>query len=277
MPLHPRTPRRTLANNITALLDVNLSSNPRFVVVDRTELNKVLDEQALGQSGNITPETAAKIGQLTGAQVLVTGREFNEGDKNTVVLIANVISTANGRVFSQTLQGMTANQVTLVANLSKKVAQVVSDQYANLLGTGPASPDDALNKIIEKIKGKPQPAVQVKINESMLGFASPIAQTELQRVLQAAGFTVVDDQSHQKPDIIITGDALTSDGVQVGNLVSGKATLQIKAQDSASGKILMLDLQQGSGSDVSQQAAMEQALKNATDILAERLLPALAH
>src|ERR1035437_2424523 len=93
-------PRRTLAQNIVSLLTVNSSSDARFVIVDRSELDKVLAEQALGRSGNITPDTAAKIGQLTGAKVLVTGREFNALDTGDgLVVIANVTGTETGRGF----------------------------------------------------------------------------------------------------------------------------------------------------------------------------------
>jgi hypothetical protein len=270
-------PRRALANDITALFDVSLSSDPRFVVVDRTDLDKVLGEQVLGQSGIITPETAAKIGQLTGAQILVTGREFNLGDKNSVVIIADIISTTNGQVVSQTEQGMISNLVTLISNLSQKIGQRILDQSSNLLVTGSDSPKDQLNMVIQKIKGKVQPSASVEINETILGIASPIAQTELERVLQDAGFIVVDKKSDQRADILITGDALTSSEVQVGNLISANATIEIKARDRVSGKILMLDLQKSVAVDVTKQTAMEQSLKNATDLLAERLLPALAH
>src|ERR1039458_1078987 len=114
-------PRRTLANNIVSLLTVNLSSDARFVIVDRSELDKVLAEQELGRSGNITPDSAARIGQLTGAKILVTGREFNALDAGDgLVVIANVIGTETGRVFSKTVQGSKTNLVELIAGLDRK-------------------------------------------------------------------------------------------------------------------------------------------------------------
>lgn len=45
-----------------------------FVVVEREQLSKVLGEQALGQSGAISPQSAAKAGALLGLQALVTGK-----------------------------------------------------------------------------------------------------------------------------------------------------------------------------------------------------------
>src|ERR1051325_1320193 len=98
-------PRRTLANNISALLTANLSADARLTLVDRNELDKVLKEQALGSSGNITPESAARIGQLTGAKILVTGREFSPNSGDQIVIIVNVTGTETGRGPSPTPQG----------------------------------------------------------------------------------------------------------------------------------------------------------------------------
>lgn len=43
-----------------------------FQVVQRQDLAKILAEQDFGQSGNVNPQTAAKIGELIGAEVLAT-------------------------------------------------------------------------------------------------------------------------------------------------------------------------------------------------------------
>ena len=307
-------PRRTLANNIVALLNVNLSSDPRFVLVDRAELNKILDEQVLGRSGNITPDTAATIGHLTGAKILITGREFNDGQSN-IVLITNVIGAESGRVYSQTVEGPSANLMALVTALSKKVTETIDGQSANLLAPAAASVQ-ALEAAIEKCQGKPQPSVSIALNATTSGPMSKsstilsesndpaeylkntplkntplkngplatnaassrtMAQDELSLIFQKAGFAVLDDKARQQPDIIITGDALIASTSQPGGLYSGNATLEIKAVDRASGKILSLDLQQGSAMDAEPLTAMDLALKDATDTLAERLLPTLAH
>ncbi len=51
-----------------------------FRVVERDRLSSVLGEQDLGNSGRVNPATAAQIGNLTGAQLLVMGSitEFEE-------------------------------------------------------------------------------------------------------------------------------------------------------------------------------------------------------
>jgi len=275
-------PRRTLANNIVSLLTVNLSSDARFVVVDRSELDKVLEEQALGISGTITPDTAAKIGQLTGAQILVTGREFNalnSGGADGLIVIANVIGTETGRVFSKTVQGSRTNLVDLVSNLSQQITQTIVEQSTNFIAGTPVSREERISQIIEKVKGGQRPAVSLKINEQTPDdlTAHQTAETEFGILFQKAGFTVVDEKSGQKADVLITGDAILADSPKAGKkLFSGHAILEIKAQQRTTGKILSLDRQEGVAVDISEAMAAKQALQNATDDLAERLLPLLA-
>ncbi len=269
-------PRRTLANNISALVTANLSANPRFVLVDRNELDKVLKEQALGGSGNITPETAARIGRLTGAKVLVTGREFNAGKDDEIVLIANVIGAETGRVFSHTDHGSTSDLVGLVAKLSEKIAQTIGEQSTNLIARPSDARAERLSRIIAQTRGKTLPSVSIRIPESVAGGgASRAAETELDRVFLKAGFTLIDDKSRRQPDILITGDAITGATEKNGDLFSCPATVSIKVQQRSTGKILSLDLERGSAADVGEPTTARKALENAADGLAERLIPLL--
>jgi curli biogenesis system outer membrane secretion channel CsgG len=45
----------------------------QFRITERAELDKVLFEQDLAQSGRIDPETAADVGKITGAELIVLG------------------------------------------------------------------------------------------------------------------------------------------------------------------------------------------------------------
>src|SRR5271169_5432148 len=63
---------RDLGPKVAALLNANLSAEPQIITVERAELVKILGEQELGLSGTVSPDTAAKVGHLTGAKVLVT-------------------------------------------------------------------------------------------------------------------------------------------------------------------------------------------------------------
>src|SRR5882762_10547142 len=80
---------KDLGPKIANLLNAQLSSNPNLILVERAELEKALGEQELGISGTVSSETAAKIGHLTGAKVLITGRVFKV-DKD-MMIVAKVI------------------------------------------------------------------------------------------------------------------------------------------------------------------------------------------
>lgn len=66
------------------MLITALVKSGRYTVLERTQLNQVLKEQQLGQSGAVTPESAAKVGQLLGVEVVVMGAvtEFGHSEKN---------------------------------------------------------------------------------------------------------------------------------------------------------------------------------------------------
>jgi len=267
---------RDLGPKVATLINANLSVEPQIITVERAELEKVLGEQELGLSGTVNPESAAKIGQLTGAKVLVTGRVFKADDQTVVV--AKVIGTETSRVYGEMVQGgSSAKLVDLAADLSKKIAADLTTKGDTLVAKVETR-DERIAKIKQTLVGKKLPVVSVKINEQHFGrwVIDPAAQTELSLILQQCGFTLADSDSTNKPAIEITGDAFSSYGMQKGNLISCKSRIELKARDVASGSLLVVDRQTSVGVDIAEQTAAKTALENATDVIAERLLPQLA-
>jgi hypothetical protein len=266
-----------LGKDTTSLLTAHLSADPRFSFVDRGQLQQVLGEEALGASGIISPDSAARIGQLTGANVLVSGRVLKDKNDN-VTILAGIIGTENGRMFSETEEGPRTNLETMTLELSKKIAQTIAGQSANLLASAATEREERISQIIAKIKGGKRPAVSIKIDEQLPDGAGTFqtTETELGVLLQKAGFTVVDEKSDVKPDIIVTGEAIAATTAKNGSFFSSHATLEIKAQERTTGKILSFDRQENVVADIGEQMAARKALENATDDLAERLLPLLA-
>jgi curli biogenesis system outer membrane secretion channel CsgG len=58
---------------LSDMLTNELASTEKFKMVERNKLQSILGEQDLAASGRIRQGTGAKIGQVTGAQYLVTG------------------------------------------------------------------------------------------------------------------------------------------------------------------------------------------------------------
>ncbi len=266
---------RDLGPKVATLLNANLSAEPQLMTVERAELEKVLSEQELGLSGTVSPDTAAKVGHLTGAKVLVTGRVFR-ADKE-LVLVAKIIGTETSRVYGELVKGGTSMPITdLSAELAKKVAATVTQKGDTLIAKV-ESRDDRIARIKKSIAGKKLPTVSVKIGERHFGqpVIDPAAETELGLILQQCGFTIVDDKSKDRPDVEITGDAFSAYGLRKGNLISCKARVELKAQ-KRSGEILAVDRQTSVAVDVTEQTAAKTSLQEAAQELAERVVPKLA-
>ncbi len=62
-----------IGDGLAEMLTTELFNTNRFIVLERQELKEILKEQDLGASGRVRPETAAPIGQVEGAELLVYG------------------------------------------------------------------------------------------------------------------------------------------------------------------------------------------------------------
>ena len=90
---------------IAEWLITSLANTGRFEVVERAQLQKVLHEQQLGVSGMINQETAAKMGELLGVKVIVSGSVIQIG--NTYDVNARLISVQDGSIIkAERIRGM---------------------------------------------------------------------------------------------------------------------------------------------------------------------------
>jgi TolB-like protein len=92
-PLHMASPHmadRELGESLGEVLAVALADQKNLVVVERQKLKSVLEEQKLGVSGLVDPATAAKVGRLLLAELVVAGSVVESAGKLrcTVYVIA---------------------------------------------------------------------------------------------------------------------------------------------------------------------------------------------
>jgi len=79
-----------LQRGMAGMMISELAANNGWRVVERAQVQKLLDEQNLGTSGRVDPQTAAKIGKLVGAKYVVTGSFIDlSGDFRLDVRIVN--------------------------------------------------------------------------------------------------------------------------------------------------------------------------------------------
>ena len=88
------TGAKDMGAKVTDLIFAKLTVKPDLFMVDRADLKKILEEQSLSLTGAVKPDEAVKVGQLTGAKLLVTGSVVHVDKK--IYLVAKVISTETG-------------------------------------------------------------------------------------------------------------------------------------------------------------------------------------
>ena len=264
-----------LGPKVAEIVNADLSADPDVITVERAELEKVLSEQELGLSGTVSTESAAKVGQLTGAKVLVTGRVFKV--ENQTMIVAKIIGTETSRVYGSVVQGPpTVSIVDLSSNLAAKVSAILSEKGDTLVAKV-VSREDRIAAIKAKLQGKKLPVVSVKIEEKHYGpmIIDPAAETELANILQQCGFKLADASSTDKAEVEISGEAFSAFGTWKGRMISCKSRIELKVRDAATGNIIAEDRQMSVGVDIAEQTAAKAALENAADELAERIVPTL--
>lgn len=70
-----------IGSGLTDMLVTSLVESDRFIVIEREELANIMKEQGLGMSGAVTPQSAAKVGQLLGVELMITGSVSEFGTK----------------------------------------------------------------------------------------------------------------------------------------------------------------------------------------------------
>ncbi len=264
---------REFGKEAAALIGAKLSGNPGLWTVERAELDRLLQEQALGLSGSVSADTAAKVGQLTGAKVLVTGRAFRAGSE--LILVAKIMGTETSRVYGELVKGAKdAPLSTLADQLADKIAATAIAKTDALVARV-LTREDRLAALKTALKDAKRPSASVKIPERHFGSPTidPAAETELSLLLRDVGCELRDDKSAAPADLEFTGEAFSELAGHHGPLVSCRARVELKVRDRATGKILVADRQTSVAIDVSEQIAAKNALAQAASELASRVLP----
>ena len=260
---------------VADLMFANLVINPAIILVDRDDLDTVLKEQEMNISGIVNPAQAVQVGQIIGAKIIVTGNVIRV--EKTVHLVARIIGTETTRVLGASVNGNADDPLDkLTERLAREVTDLIVKEGTKLVAK-PLTRDNRIAALKEKIGDKKLPTVMIDIPEEHLSrrIIDPAAETELSVFCTELGFTVLDKKSgdRNKADILITGEAFSERAVGIGNLISAKARVEVKAIDRQSGKIIAIDRQTTVAVDLAETIAAKNALQQAGAALAERMVP----
>jgi TolB-like protein len=89
-----------LAENIS----ISLFRTEKFLVVDRSQISTLMDENKIGATGTLNPSEVARLGKLAGVQFVITGivtmgdNQFNLSIKGINVERGSVAAVAEGSI-----------------------------------------------------------------------------------------------------------------------------------------------------------------------------------
>lgn len=265
----------TLGGKVTDLLFAQLVARDDMVLVERQDLDKVLQEQELSAAGFTDPAHSAVVGRLTGAKVLIAGSVLQVGDN--LYLVAKLIGVETSRVVGASAKGKATGDVDeLVAELGGEVAAKIQRQASELVAKS-ATRQDRVAELAKAMKNAKRPAMWIEVQERHIGQSTidPAAETELAALCAELGFRVIDRTRGVKSeaDVLLQGEGVSQFAARHGGLVSVKARLELKAIERDTARVLAVDRQTSIAVDAAELIASKSALQDAAAELATRLLP----
>jgi hypothetical protein len=277
------------AKNVAATLpdaiEAELAKAKGIRLVTRRDLARIQKEHALNLSGLVADGLGARVGKLVGAKVLIVGRATLVDRE--LLLAARIIGTETGVFLPAVVRGPFAKDVSpLIERLGERVRLLLAERAAELL-PGPDPVDDAEKKVAEaiaKLEVK-LPTLGVVVSEEHLRSSrqvDPAAETELLAVLMRLGFPIreipegeVRERLHAprpwtaKPplapgvdvDLLVLGQGFSEFAGRVGELVSCKARLEIRAVDPATGEVVAVFQDAIAAADLAETFAGKEALR----------------
>lgn len=285
---------------IAEMVEVILSGEDRFELVNRSDLAATLEEQGINLAGVTDTTQATQIGRVVGAKLLVTGKAFELGESRVVT--AKVIGSETTRIKAVMARGKLDDPLdALVFEVAQKLGDAIREHGSGLVASEEVH--DPIPALIEQLKGKPLPVFAIVIPEEHRRRLQPIdppdpaVETELKKLLIDAGVDVRDLKDNaladwvtqyeqgENPawprtlegvDVVIVGEAFSESAGTMGSLRLASARAEINCIARENGRIIHADRVTTRGVDLAEEIAGKTALEKAGRVLAERLLAKLA-
>lgn len=149
-----------IGETATDILITELVKSGKFIVVERDKMDKLLDEQKLGQTGVIDPNTAAKVGKILGLNAIVTGSVSQFGVKKEGKDF--IISESKQQIVECTVDIRVVDAETGQVLLADSGKGVVKKSSGKFLGMGNQSKYD------ETLEGEALRAAIVKFTDNII-------------------------------------------------------------------------------------------------------------
>jgi TolB-like protein len=111
-----------LARGLADMAIEELLPNPSIRVVERSEMNKILEEQKLSTDGKVDPATVVKVGKIIGAKYMITGAFITMGNQLVLTMKAFNVETTE-IVWTGSVTGKTDNILVLINQVASKASK----------------------------------------------------------------------------------------------------------------------------------------------------------
>ena len=123
--LNTGTKNTTLGSMIAEMFTTEVVNNNSFKIVEREQLNKILGELQIGQSGVLDTTDAQKLGKILGAGAIITGSVMKMGDSlridsRIIEVETGIIVSAERRICKENLTDISQNIADMTTALSRK-------------------------------------------------------------------------------------------------------------------------------------------------------------
>src|SRR5258705_7050188 len=110
-----------LIKGVPDFLVSEMSSNPNIRVIERDQVQKLIDEQKLTSGGQVDRETAVRVGKLLGAQHMIFGG-FMADPKGNFRIDARAVGVEQGVIeYSERVQDKSDNVMDLIGVLAGRM------------------------------------------------------------------------------------------------------------------------------------------------------------
>jgi len=274
--------RKETAEALTTVVADRLSSMDEVVVVERTQLDKVLAEQKLNLTGLVDPKESVKIGRLLGAQFLLLGRGFKLGER--LYITTKVINVETGQfkgiIIKAPVESSLAEVVGQVCDsLAEKLPRTIKDLSPE------KAPEISPAEMLKRRLGETAKVWLIAAVEEHKGppVIDPAIRNELEHLLSGAGHTVrslgkksaksvVDGDKKMrsfdpdiKADYYVLAEGFSEFGKRFSeDLVTCVTRIEIRIVDAKTGNVLAAGSKDGRATDLSELLAAKQALRKTT-------------
>jgi TolB-like protein len=193
------------AETLTERLRSEISNTNAVRLTDRKLLEKILEEQGLQQSGCTTDECAAEVGQLLGAQFIISGAIGKLGDSYTIdAKMVSVTTGAAERAKTVTYEGEVSELIVEMEILAWEIVGLKAPQRLLMKRKVQSAADDKMTLAVLDFEPRGISTLEsqtltdrfsTEVNKT--GVAILIDRNAMGEIMQEQGYTEVECSSEE--------------------------------------------------------------------------------